>query len=167
MTRRRRDRYREPKTPELQDRNQMIVGARLTGATLAELATGFGLSRTHVHRIVAGVPVFVWRSRRSRKSRERPDRCLRCHRLRGDARALRRVGFSYREIAERLGISRGCVFNAARMVNIAELQGRAWLSHEEGRPRAWKRALLARTRPPATPLAQELPRAGGFSRRGD
>ena len=115
MTRRDRDRYREPKTPALQDRNQMIFGARMVGATITELATSFGLSRTHVHRIVAGVPVFVWRPRRPRKSRERPGRWLRFHRLKGDARALRRLGLSYTEIAERLGISRGCAFNAARM----------------------------------------------------
>jgi hypothetical protein len=58
--------------------------------------------------------------------------------------ALVEEGLSEVVIAERLGISRGCAFNAARMVKITKLEGRAWLSHEEGRPRAWKRELLAR-----------------------
>lgn len=55
-----------------------------------------------------------------------------------------------------LGISHGCAYNAARMVRIASLEGRAWLSHEEGQPRSWKRELLARTEPPVIPLAREL-----------
>lgn len=32
------------------------------------------------------------------------------------------------------------------MVKTASLEGRAWLSHEEGRPQAWKREMLARQR---------------------
>ncbi len=154
--RRKSDHYREPKSPELRDRNQMIVGSRMMGATITALAAGYGLSRSHVHRIVAGVPIFISRPKRPRKSRERPARWLRFHRLKCEARSLRRLGLSYTEIAERLGISRGCAFNAARMVRIAELQGRAWLSHEEGRPRAWKRELLTRAGPPVMPLAGGL-----------
>lgn len=142
--RRKPDRCHEPKSPELRARNQMIVGSRMMGATITALATEYRLSRSHVHRIVAGVPIFVTRPKRPRKSRQRPGRWLKFHRLKCEARSLRRLGLSYTEIAERLGISRGCAFNAARMVRIAELHGRAWLSHEEGRPRAWKRELLAR-----------------------
>lgn len=96
-----------------------------------------------MHRIVAGVPVLISRPKRPRKPRHNPARWLRFHRLKCEARNLRRLGLSYTEISERLGISRGCAFNAARLVRIVELQGRAWLSHEEGRPRAWKRELLA------------------------
>lgn len=135
---------REPLRPELKARNQMIVGSRILGATIRSLANAYGLSRTHVHRIVAGVPVLRSIPNRRRKPRRDPTRLLRFHHLKCEARSLRRLGLSYTEIAERLGISRGCAFSAARMVRIAELQGRAWLSHEEGRPRAWKRELLAR-----------------------
>lgn len=149
------NRYHHPKSPELQARNQMIVGSRMMGATITALATGYGLSRSHVHRIVAGVPILISRPKRPPKSRARPGRFLHFLRLKNEARSLRRLGLSYSEIAERLGISRGCAFNAARMVRIAELRGRAWLSHEQGRPRAWKRELLSRTRPPVMPLASE------------
>lgn len=117
--RRQRDYCRDPESPELQDRNQMIVGSRMMGATITALATAYGLSRTHVHRIVAGVPVCISRPKRPRKSRERPGRWLRFFRLRSEARDLRKLGYSYHEIAERLGISHGCAFNAARMVRIA------------------------------------------------
>jgi hypothetical protein len=155
MKRRKRDRYREPKSPELRSRDRMIVGSRMMGATISALAIGTGLSRTHVHRIVAGVPVFISRPKRPRKSRARPARWLHFFEMRLRALDLRKLGYSYSEIADRLGISRGCAFNAARMVKVfAELRGRAWLSHEEGRPRAWKRELLARSRPPVTPLAK-------------
>lgn len=154
MKRRKRDRYREPKSPELRSRDRMIVGSRMMGATITALAVGSGLSRTHVHRIVAGVPVLQPRRRPRRKSRARPDRWLRFFDLKCRARDLRKLGYSYSEIADQLGISRGCAFNAARMVKVfAELRGRAWLSHEQGRSRAWKRELLSRTRPPVMPLA--------------
>lgn len=157
MQRKRRkiNRYHYPKSPELQARNRDIVGSRMLGATITALAAGYGLSRSHIHRIVVGVPIFVSRPKRPRKSRVRPGRWLKFHRLKCDARDLRRLGLSYSEIAERLGISRGCAFNAARMVRIVELRGRAWLSHEQGRPRAWKRDLLARTGPPIMPIASE------------
>lgn len=155
MTKRRKtDRYREPKSPELQARNEGIVRARMFGGTIRGIAKSCGLSPSRVHAIVAGVLVLFPRPKRQRKSRARPGRWLKFFRLRSEARALRKLGYSYHEIAERLGISHGCVYNAARMVKIAELQGRAWLSHEEGRPRAWKRDLLARTVPPATPFAK-------------
>lgn len=150
------DRYHYPKSPELQARNQMIVGSRIMGATITAIARGYGLSRSHVHRIVADVLILRSWPKRPRKSRARPDRWLNFNRLKCAARALRKRGYSYREIGEHLGISHGCAYNAARMVKIAELRGRAWLSHEEGRPRAWKRELLARTGPPVMPLAREL-----------
>jgi DNA invertase Pin-like site-specific DNA recombinase len=149
------NRYHHPKSPELQARNQMIVGSRMMGATITALATGYGLSRSHVHRIVAGVPILLSRPKRPRKSRARPERWLRFFQLRSRARDLRKRGYSYREISDRLGISHGCAYNAARMVKIAELRGRAWLSHEEGRPRSWQRELLARTGPPIMPLASK------------
>lgn len=160
MQRKRRkiDRYREPKSPELRARNQMIVGSRMMGATLRTLATGYELSLTHVHRIVAGVPILISRPKRPRKSRARPERWLRFFQLRSRARDLRKRGYSYHQIAAMLGISHGCAFNAAHMVKIARLEGRAWLSHEEGRPRSWKRELLARPGPPVMPLARELAR---------
>ena len=152
------DRYREPKSPELRDRNAMMVRDRIMGATLRALAAGYGLSLTHVRRIVAGVPILISRPKRPRKSRARPERSMRFFQLRSRARDLRKRGYSYREIAERLGISHGCAYNAARMVRITRLEGRAWLSHEEGRPRSWKRELLAQHRPgpPVMPLAREL-----------
>lgn len=160
MQRKRRkiDRNREPKSPELRARNQMIVGSRMMGATITALATEYRLSRSHVHRIVAGVPVLISRPKRPRKSRARPERWLRFFQLRSQARDLRKRGYSYRQIAAMLGISHGCAYNAARMVRITRLEGRAWLSHEEGRPRSWKRELLAQhcPGPPVMPLAREL-----------
>jgi AraC-like DNA-binding protein len=140
------NRYHHPKSPELQARNRMIVGSRILGATITALATGYGLSRSHVHRIVAGVPILLSVPKRPRKNRAKPDRWLKFYRLKCDARDLRKRGYSYREIADRLSISHGCAYDAARMVKITELRGRAWLSHEEGRPRAWKRELLASAR---------------------
>ncbi len=154
--RRKSDRNREPKSPELRARNQMIIGSRMMGATITALANEYGLSRSHVHRIVAGVLILLPRPKRPRKARTNPARWLRFFDLKCRARALRRLGYSYHQIAERLGISHGCAFNAARMVRIAELHGRAWLSHEQGRPRAWKRELLTRPGPPVMPLAREL-----------
>lgn len=150
--------YPEPKSPELRVRNDEMVKARMFGATIRNIARHFNLSRTHAHAIVAGVLMLRRPERRPRKSRARPERALHFLRLRCEARELRRLGYSYREIAERLGISCGLAFNAAHMVRIAELRGRAWLSHREGRPKAWKRELLARsrTRPPGTPLAEGL-----------
>lgn len=157
MTKRRKiDRYHHPKSPELQARNQMIVGSRMMGATITALATGYGLSRSHVHRIVAGVPILIPRKKRPPKPRTNPARWLRFFDLKCRARDLRRLGYSYHQIAERLGISHGCAFNAARMARIAELHGRAWLSHEQGRPRAWKRELLTRPGPPVMPIARAL-----------
>lgn len=148
MKRRQINRYHHPLSPELQARNQMIVGSRMMGATIVALATGYGLSRRHIHRIVAGVPILRSVPKRPRKSRRRPERWLRFFELRSQARDLRKRGYSYHQIAAMLGISHGCAFNAARMVKIAHLEGRAWLSHEEGRPRAWKRELLTRQSQP-------------------
>jgi hypothetical protein len=144
MTRAKRPKYYESKDPDLIYRDKQIISSRMRGATITGLANGTGLSRTHVHRIVAGVPILQPRPKRPRKSRERPDRWLRFFDLKCKARALRKLGYSYHEIADRLGISHGCAFNAARMVKVfTELRGRAWLSHKEGRPRAWKRELLS------------------------
>lgn len=120
-----------------------MARARMFGATVRCIARHYGLSPSRVHSIVADVLVLSPRPKRPRKSRERPGRWLHFFRLKSQARDLRKRGYSYREIAERLGLSHGCVYNAARMVKIAELRGRAWLTHHQGRPKAWKRELLA------------------------
>lgn len=149
------DRYRAPKSPELRDRNAMMVRDRMMGASLRALASGYGLSLTHVRRIVAGVPILKSRPKRPRKSRARPERWFRFFQLRSRARDLRKRGYSYRQIAAMLGVSRSFAFDVARMVRITSLEGRAWLSHAEGRPRFWKRELLARTGSPVMPVARE------------
>ncbi len=150
--------YPEPKSPELRIRNEEIAQARMLGGTFRGIARRFHLSPRHVHRIAGDVAVLFSRPKRPPKSRARPERWQRFFRLKCDARDLRKLGYSYREIAERLGISPSLAFKAARMVKIAELHGRAWLSPREGRPKVWKRELLTRscTRPPGTPLAERL-----------
>ena len=153
MPRRKPDPYREAVNPEKRARNAEMVRARMFGMTIRNIAKHFGLSRSRAHAIVAGVLILFPAPKRPRKSRQRPGRWLRFFQLRSQARDLRKHGYSYREIAERLGISHGCAYNAARMVKIAELHGRAWLTHQRGRPREWKRELLSHTRPPVTPLA--------------
>ena len=60
---------------------------------------------------------------------------------------LRKRGYSYREIAERTGLSRSATHNYARLVKITELRGNAWLSLIDGRPKEWKKRLMER--PPA------------------
>lgn len=154
------NRYKDPKNPELRARNDEIVRARLFGGTIRGIAAGFGLSPSLVHAIVAGVHPIITKPKRPRKSRQRLGRWLRFNDLKRDARSLRMRGYSYREIAEQMGISHGCAYNAAHYVRIIDLHGRAWLSHEEGRPKAWKRELLAQHRPgpPVMPLARELAR---------
>lgn len=147
--------YKAPRDPTLAERNWQIRLDRSGGKSLRALASRYGLSVTHVQRIVIGVPIFARkRPRQARKPPpERSDHWLRWFQLRNRARELRKRGYSYRQIATMLGISKSCAFEAACMVKITSLEGRAWLSHADGRPRAWKRELLARTRPPEIPNA--------------
>lgn len=137
----------EPKDPGRRTRNELIQKDRMFGATFERLAAAYGLSKTHVFRIAGGVPIFVTRPRPPPKSRKRPERAMHFARLRAQARELRKRGFSYRQIEEQTGLSRAAAYAAARLVKITGLEGRAWLSHESGRPRAWMRELLAANHP--------------------
>lgn len=133
----------EAQRPELRSRNQRIRGMRILGATLAELAGRHGLSITRVHQICSGIQILVARPRPHPKPRTRPERAENFRRLRMAAVDLRKRGFSYREIARRVGASIGAVYAWSSRVRIYSLEGSAWLDLT-GRPKAWLETLYAK-----------------------
>lgn len=126
-----------------------MATARMMGATLRSIALAFGLSVGRVHGIVGDVLILHRRPshRPPAKSRARPERAAHYRKLRSLAMDLRKLGYSYRQIAEQTGLSRSAAHNYARRVNITELRGNAWLSLTDGRPTEWKKRLTER--PPA------------------
>lgn len=138
--------YKTPKSPELANRNSLMFKDRMMGISLNDLARRYGLSRSHVHRIVSGIPVVVQRPRPTKKSRKRPEREMRFMAAKFQALELRRRGFSYREIAERTGTSHGFAHKHTRRCIIRQLEGNAWQGGQDrGRPKEWKRSLMAHT----------------------
>ena len=136
--------YKPPKSPELANRNSLIIKDRMMGLSLSDLARRYGLSHSCVHRIVSGIHAIVQRPRPDKKSRKRPEREMRFLAAKFQALELRRRGFSYREIAERTGTSHGFAHKHTRRCIIRQLEGNAWQGGQDrGRPREWKRSLMA------------------------
>lgn len=133
---------KEARKPELRARNQRIRSDRILGASLRELAKRHGLSKARVRQIVVGVSVLVSRPRPPAKSRKRPERAEHFRRLRMLAVDLRKRGYSYRQIAARLGVATSSAHVWARRVRIVSLDGGAWRDGS-GRPKEWRKALLA------------------------
>lgn len=133
--------YPPPKSPVLLLRNDMIHKDRMLGASLGVLARKYALSKTHVRRIVQGVPVVVRPPPKPRKATPKPDGAANFWKHYAETMALRKRGFSYRQIAERVGISRTTAHGYACCVKIVSLEGGAWLGRA-GRPKAWKLALM-------------------------
>ena len=121
-----------------------MAAARMMGATLMGIARAFGLSVGRVHAIVGNVLILYRRPncRPPAKSRAMPERAAHFRKLRWMALDLRKLGYSYRQIAEQTGLSRSAAHNYARRVKITELRGNAWLSLADGRPKEWKKRLM-------------------------
>lgn len=138
-------------SPDSVHRNQMIIKDRICGSSIAELATKFGLSETRVRQIAGRAQPLIPKRRPPPKLRARPARAERFRLLKLAAVDLRKRGFSYRQIASRVGISVATAYASTHRVKIFSLEGRAWKSHAEGRPKEWKRS-LARPRECMPPL---------------
>lgn len=133
---------REAVSPALRARNQQMRGLRTLGADIAELATRYGLSKSRVHQIVAGVDVLIPRPKPTPKSRRRPERAEKFRQLRTIAVDLRKRGYSYRQIALQVGVGVSTAYNWTNRVLVRSLEGSAWLDRT-GRPKAWRKSLPA------------------------